>query len=267
MKRADIAILPAGQFSRAALTALWNQAYEGYFVPVAFDEQRFARHLRRADVELGLSRVLTAGGEPAGLSLVGQREARAYLAGFGIVRAQRRRGLARLLMEVQLAALPAAGVREVVLEVIEQNPARILYGHAGFEALRPLELLSGTLDGQAAEPVALSPADLADVHARCSAIALPTWRRELPTLLDALRRRTQTRSACGAATPSWATPCCPSRPATTAPCSMPRRWTRRPRIRSWTCSRPRAPAPAGAWSTSPAAAPSSARRVRAAWFR
>jgi GNAT superfamily N-acetyltransferase len=186
MKRADIAILPAGQFSRAALTALWNQAYEGYFVPVAFDEQRFARHLRRADVELGLSRVLTAGGEPAGLSLVGQREARAYLAGFGIVRAQRRRGLARLLMEVQLAALPAAGVREVVLEVIEQNPARILYGHAGFEALRPLELLSGTLDGQAAEPVALSPADLADVHARCSAIALPTWRRELPTLLDAL---------------------------------------------------------------------------------
>ncbi|MGK6307441.1 GNAT family N-acetyltransferase [Variovorax sp. DT-64] len=186
MKRADIAILPAGQFSRAALTALWNRAYEGYFVPVAFDEQRFARHLRRANVELGLSRVLTAGGEPAGLSLVGQRDTRAYLAGFGIVRAQRRRGLARLLIEVQLAALPAAGVREVVLEVIEQNPARTLYRHAGFEALRPLELLSGTLDAQTAEPVALGPADLAAVHAQCSAIALPTWRRELPTLLDAL---------------------------------------------------------------------------------
>lgn len=186
MKRADIAILPAGQLSRAALAALWNQAYEGYFVPVAFDEQRFARHLRRANVELGLSRVLTAGGKPAGLSLVGRREARAYLAGFGIVRAQRRRGLARLLIEVQLAALPAAGVRDVVLEVIEQNPARTLYGQAGFEALRPLELLSGTLDAQAAEAVALGPADLAAVHAHCSAIALPTWRRELPTLLDAL---------------------------------------------------------------------------------
>lgn len=186
MKRADIAILPAGQFPRAALAALWNLAYEGYFVPVAFDEQRFARHLRRANVELGLSRVLTAGGEPAGLSLVGQRDARAYLAGFGIVRAQRRRGLARLLIEVQLAALPAAGVRDVVLEVIEQNPARALYGQAGFEALRPLELLSGTLDTQPAEAVALSPADLAAVHARCSALTPPTWRRELPTLLDAL---------------------------------------------------------------------------------
>ncbi|KWT93223.1 MULTISPECIES: GNAT family N-acetyltransferase [unclassified Variovorax] len=174
MKHADIAILPAGELSRAALAALWNQAYEGYFVPVAFDEQRFARHLRRANVELGLSRVLTAGGEPAGLSLVGRREARAYLAGFGIVRAQRRRGLARLLIEVQLAALPAAGVRDVVLEVIEHNPARSLYGQAGFEALRPLELLSGTLEAQPAEPAVLGPADLAAVHAHCSTVAQPT---------------------------------------------------------------------------------------------
>jgi len=186
MKRADIAILPAEQLSRSALAGLWNLAYEGYFVPVAFDEQRFARHLRRANVDLGVSKVLMAGGKPAGLSLVGRREARAYLAGFGIVRAQRRRGLARLLIEVQLAALPAAGVRELVLEVIEQNPARTLYGRAGFEAIRPLELLEGTLDTRAIEAVALDVADLAAVHPRCSAVARPTWRRELPTVLDAV---------------------------------------------------------------------------------
>jgi len=186
MKRADIAILPAEQLSRSALAALWNLAYEGYFVPVAFDDQRFARHLRRANVDLGLSRALMAGGKPGGLSLVGRREARAYLAGFGIVRAHRRRGLARLLIEVQLAALPAVGVRDLVLEVIEQNPARTVYGRAGFEALRQLELLEGTLDPRAIEPLALDPADLAAVHRRCSAVARPTWRRELPTVLDAL---------------------------------------------------------------------------------
>ena len=60
LKRADIAILPAEQLSRSALAALWNLAYEGYFVPVAFDDQRFARHLRRANVDLALSRVLMA---------------------------------------------------------------------------------------------------------------------------------------------------------------------------------------------------------------
>jgi GNAT superfamily N-acetyltransferase len=186
MKRADIAILPAEQLSRSALAALWNAAYEDYFVPVSFDAQRFARHLRRADVDLGLSRVLMAGGEPAGLSLVALREARAYLAGFGIVRARRRRGFARLLIEVQLAALPSAGVGELALEVIEMNPARTLYSHTGFEAIRPLELLEGTLDACAMEPVALDPVELAAVHQRCSAVARPTWRRELPTVLDAL---------------------------------------------------------------------------------
>jgi hypothetical protein len=87
---------------------------------------------------------------------------------------------------VQLAALPAAGVRELALEVIEQNPARTLYGRAGFEAIRPLELLEGALDTRTIETVALDVADLAAVHPRCSAIARPTWRRELPTVMDAL---------------------------------------------------------------------------------
>lgn len=186
MKRSDIAILPAAQLPGAALAALWNLAYEDYFVPVALDEQRFARHLRRANVELGLSRVLVADGHPAGLSLVGRREKRAYLAGFGIVLAQRRRGLARRLIEAQVSALPAAGVRDLVLEVIEQNPARALYGQAGFQALRPLELLQGTLDARPAEAVALAHADLVTAHQRCSAISRPTWRRELPTVLDAV---------------------------------------------------------------------------------
>ncbi|MDR6537147.1 GNAT family N-acetyltransferase [Variovorax soli] len=186
MKRADIAILPAEQWPRGALAALWNLAYAGYVVPVAFDAERFARHLRRANVELALSKVLTAGGEPAGLSLVGRRDRRAYLAGFGIVRAQRRRGLARLLIEVQLAALPPAGVDELVLEVLEPNPARTLYRRAGFEAVRPLELLEGTLDTRAVETVALGLAELAAAHQRCSAVTQPTWRRELPTVLDAL---------------------------------------------------------------------------------
>ena len=177
---------PADRFSRAELAALWNRAYEHYFVPVAFDEQRLARHLRRADVDLAQSRVLVADGEPAGLSLVGRREARAYLAGFGIASAQRRRGLGRRLIEAQCAVLQAAGVQEVALEVIAQNPARLLYADAGFEALRSLELLEGTLEMRTTRPEALGRAELAAVHDRCSAIVRPTWRREWRTVLDAI---------------------------------------------------------------------------------
>ena len=57
---------------------------------------------------------------------------------------------------------------------------------AGFEAIRPLELLEGTLGTRTVEPLALDVADLAAAHHRCSAVARPTWRRELPTVLDAL---------------------------------------------------------------------------------
>ncbi|OUM01065.1 GNAT family N-acetyltransferase [Variovorax sp. JS1663] len=186
MKTPDIAFQSADSFTRAELAALWNRAYEHYFVPVAFDEQRLARHLRRADVDLAQSRVLVADGEPAGLSLVGRRQSRAYLAGFGIASAQRRRGLARRLIEVQLAAISAAGTQEVALEVIEQNPARLLYAEAGFEALRPLELLEGTLEMRTTESKTLDMAQLAAVHDHCSTIVRPTWRREWRTVLDAI---------------------------------------------------------------------------------
>jgi ribosomal protein S18 acetylase RimI-like enzyme len=192
MKTPDIAFHPADRFSRAELAALWNRAYEHYFVPVAFDEQRLGRHLRRADVDLAQSRVLVADGEPAGLALVGRRQARAYLAGFGIVSAQRRRGLARRLIQAQLAALEAEGAEEIVLEVIEQNPARMLYAEAGFEALRSLHLLEGVLLPRDAASETLDRLGLADAHERCGALLRPTWRREWRTVLDAVEHEKAT---------------------------------------------------------------------------
>jgi hypothetical protein len=56
MTVAGTAAVPASDFGRDELTELWNRAYEGYFVPIAFDAQRFERHLRRAGVALALSR-------------------------------------------------------------------------------------------------------------------------------------------------------------------------------------------------------------------
>jgi ribosomal protein S18 acetylase RimI-like enzyme len=185
--RPETRFIPAAEFGRSELTALWNRAYENYFVPIAFTEALFERHLRRANADLALSRVLAPDGALHGISLAGRRQGRAYLAGFGIAGAQRGQGLARELLEAQLSVLRDAGMDEVILEVIEQNPARMLYRKAGFAELRPLVVLEGTLaQGRAFAGVALDAASLASAHALCSANTRPTWRREIPTVLDAV---------------------------------------------------------------------------------
>lgn len=163
------------------LAALWNRVYEGYFVPIVFSEEAMARHLRRAEVDLALSCVLQGEGGPCGLSLAARRGDRGYIAGFGIASEARRKGLGQRLIAEQLARLRDAGVREVQLEVIEQNPARALYRSAGFVEQRPLVLLEGTL-GTASTEVSTGAASLAEAHAAAHGARRPTWRRELSTL-------------------------------------------------------------------------------------
>ncbi|MCR6480461.1 GNAT family N-acetyltransferase [Variovorax sp. ZS18.2.2] len=187
MHRIGTAVVPATDFTRGELTALWNRAYEGYFVPIRSDEQIFARHLRRAAVDLALSRVITVDGVPCGISLTGRRGLRGYLAGFGIAGAHRRQGLARQLIEAQAEAWSKAGLHHISLEVIAQNTARALYGQAGFEELRTLDVLEGSFEVRSAVASRqLDPTELAAVHTACAAVSCPTWRRELPTVRDAI---------------------------------------------------------------------------------
>jgi ribosomal protein S18 acetylase RimI-like enzyme len=187
MHRLGTAVVPATGFTPGELTALWNRAYEGYFVPVRFDEQLFGRHLRRAVVDLALSRVITVDGAACGISLAGRRGQRGYLAGFGIADTHRRQGLARQLIEGQAQAWSQAGLHRVFLEVIAQNPARALYSQAGFAELRTLDVLEGSFQARGTVAATkLDHTDLAAVHTACAAISRPTWRRELPTVLDAL---------------------------------------------------------------------------------
>lgn len=196
-------IVPAASFGTDELTALWNRSYEDYFAPVAFDRAMFERHVRRAEADLALSRVIVVDGDACGLSLVGRRGPRAYLAGFGIASAQRRRGLAKQLIDAQLRALSAAGLAQVQLEVIEQNPARQLYRQAGFVESRTLEVLEGSFEPRADATASMPDTDtLAAVHAACSAISRPTWRREWPTVQGALAH--DGAVALGAATNGYA---------------------------------------------------------------
>lgn len=180
--------LPADELPFERLVQAWNDAYEGYFVPLRFTEDMLRRHMARAGADLQRSRVLEVDGAPAGVSLAACRADRGYIAGFGIAAPRRRQGLARALIDEQLRVLRAAGIAQVQLEVIEQNPARQLYAGAGFAEQRLLLVLDGSLpEVGAAEGIALDAAALRSAHQRLNAAARPTWRREWATVHDALQ--------------------------------------------------------------------------------
>ena len=184
--RLDICFVPAAEFARSELTALWNRAYENYFVPIAFTEPLFERHLRRANADLALSRVLAIDGALHGISLeaagrsaptspASASPARSGVAGW-------RRRCSRL--SARPWRMRACGGR---VRVIEQNPARVLYRQGGFAEARPLAVLEGTLSqGRAFTGVALDATGLASAHMLCNTRTRPTWRREIPTVRGAV---------------------------------------------------------------------------------
>ncbi|MET0312676.1 MAG: GNAT family N-acetyltransferase [Burkholderiaceae bacterium] len=186
--RDSSAFLSAASVPLEELTRIWNAAYEGYFVPLAFTPDLMARHLDRAGVDLELSCVLALDEGNVGLSLSARRGDLGYLAGFGIARVARRKGWARLLLRNQIANWRDAGLFQVQLEVIEENPARQLYAQGGFVMQRLLQAYEGKVEAGAGLPelVTLDEAALAQAHSRLNAGLRPTWRREFPSLAKAL---------------------------------------------------------------------------------
>ncbi|HYE42638.1 MAG TPA: GNAT family N-acetyltransferase [Caulobacteraceae bacterium] len=175
----------ASDFSLAALTRIWNAAYEDYLVPLNFTEALVERHVRRSQIDLSRSLVALVDDRPVGLSLAAVRAERAWIGGFGIALPFRRRGLAGQLMTAQLELLDREGVAETVLEVIDENPARQLYRRSGFVETRDLLLFEGLPPSGPARAETLSPDDFIAAHRRLNP-ATPTWRREIATGLDGI---------------------------------------------------------------------------------
>jgi len=177
---------PAAALAFPDLLALWNAAYAGYLVPLAFDEVMLRRHIRRSGLDLDRSLAGFEGEVPFGLSLAAFRGERAWIGGFGIAESHRRRGLATTLMQAHLERLAAGGAAQAWLEVIDRNPAREVYRRCGFAETRVLAMHEGRPEaGEAGET--LDVAELAARHAALNPVR-PTWRRDLPTLRDSIER-------------------------------------------------------------------------------
>lgn len=126
-------LVPSDRYSYAELAELFTRGYEGYFVPMHFDEPTLEYMVDTWDIDLSRSRVAPG----AGLANLAIRGDRGWIGGIAVVPEQRRNGVGRALMEAVLELAPPT----VLLEVIEANePAIRLYESLGFEKTRVLEV-------------------------------------------------------------------------------------------------------------------------------
>ena len=93
------------------------------------------------DLDVDASRVALRDGEPVGFGNLGLRGDEAWIGGVGVVTSARRQGIGELLMEALHDEAAARGVKNVWLEVIEQNDAAYrLYEKLGYDLVRWVEV-------------------------------------------------------------------------------------------------------------------------------
>jgi len=130
---------PASNYPTPDLVQILNLSFASYIVPVRFDIPYFLNMLRKDNVDLTLSRVLLADGEPSGIGLIARRGWTSRLAAMGIAKSMRGKNAGTWFMESLIQEARDRGDREMVLEVIEQNePAVRLYQKCGFQSVRRL---------------------------------------------------------------------------------------------------------------------------------
>lgn len=135
----DFTTNPASEYPMTELADLLNRSFENYFVPIAFHVTSFLNMVRKDAIDLTVSQVLLADGEPMGMALLARRGWTSRLAAMGIVKDWRDMGAGSWFMKQLIAEACERGEREMVLEVIEQNePAIHLYESCGFQILRRL---------------------------------------------------------------------------------------------------------------------------------
>jgi ribosomal protein S18 acetylase RimI-like enzyme len=159
-------LVPSDRYSLAELAELFTRGYEGYFVPMHFDEPTLRYMVEAWDIDLSRSRVAP----DAGLANLAIRGDRGWIGGIAVVPEQRRGGVGRALMEAVLELAPST----VLLEVIEANePAVKLYESLGFEKTRVLEVWRVEADEVPAERAARSTLGQADLPWQREDASLP----------------------------------------------------------------------------------------------
>jgi len=132
-------------FSQPVDVDAFNASFRGelYSDEPTMTAQSFADHVERNTIDLSRSPRWTVDGKLSGVALLGFRDQRAWVGGFGVVPEFRGRGLARRYLEDVLAVCHRAGAARVELEVLLRNaPAIALYKRGGFAVVDELVVWS-----------------------------------------------------------------------------------------------------------------------------
>lgn len=195
----NLRIIRASTVSLEELAQAFTSAFAGYFFPMSLSAEQLARRVRFEQLDLHRSLLMFAGEELAGMALLGLRDHRAWIGGFGITAPHRGRKLSHTLMRAMLAEAREASALSLSLEVLRPNLAAFhLYERAGMRAER--ELIIFERDGLATslpdeeesrEAPALSEAEAPELlkHFHRLHLQPPAWQRDLPALMvmDGLR--------------------------------------------------------------------------------
>lgn len=137
-----ITLVPASQIDFTVFLDTFNAAYRDYFVPLQMELEPMRQLIHRDAVEMAASRVALDDGEPVGVGMLAVRGAQGWIGGLGIVPSHRGQGIGRQLTTGLLDAARERGLRQVQLEVIDENlVARSLYQSLNFQETRRLFLL------------------------------------------------------------------------------------------------------------------------------
>jgi len=136
-------LVSASTLSPQDLASLINQVYADYYVRVWMDASQVSQMLVEEDVDLPDSVVAMDGSTPVGLSFLSIRGRLGWISGVGTLRAWRRRGVARAILQKLQQTARLHGLQSVWLEVFQQNaPAISLYQGLGFVWERDLLVLT-----------------------------------------------------------------------------------------------------------------------------
>jgi ribosomal protein S18 acetylase RimI-like enzyme len=189
----DVTLAPLTEDQVGEVVDVMNRAFSDYVVPMHLPEAALQAMIARDTIDLGQSYLARAAdGTGLGVALTAVRrtgdQVRSRVAAMGVALEGRGQGLARRLLERQIADARARGSRELVLECFSNNARALpLYESAGFRVRRRLLSYEGDVAGLhlassaavALRPVA--PTDLPALAARC-AEADPPWQMEPSTL-------------------------------------------------------------------------------------
>ncbi len=122
--REDVAIVDVPAGMRAGLEWILEESFEGWYL----------MHSKRTLRDIELVRAAMSSGKPVGLVMLKTLEGSVgYVYYIAVARAQRKKGIGKLLLEDSLRLLKASSVKEVFASVEQNNkPSEALFASEGF---------------------------------------------------------------------------------------------------------------------------------------